>query len=53
MSCSIDAPTGGKVEQFLNEVENGGVMLTEGERYIKDHPASPFRMVKPWDIYVD
>lgn len=53
MISDIEAPPGGKVEHFLNEVENGGVILSEAKRYIKSHPYETLRMTKPWEINVD
>lgn len=53
MLCDIDAPPGGKVEHFLKALEDGGVILSEAEQYIKNHPYGTHRMVKPWDIQVD
>lgn len=53
MFCNIEGHPGGKIDHFLKEVENGGVILSEGERYKKAHPCDPFRMVKPWEINVD
>lgn len=53
MLCDIDAPPGGKVEHFLKELEDGGVILSEAEQYIKNHSYDTHRMVKPWDIQVD
>lgn len=53
MLCDIEATPGGKVDHFLKEVENGGVILSEAERYIKSYPYDQLRMEKPWLIEVD
>lgn len=56
MCSDIEAPAGGKIEQFLREFENGGVLLTEAERYVNHRPYKPseeHRMVKQWEIHVD
>lgn len=53
MISDIEAPPGGKVEHFLKEVENGGVILSEAQRYVKNHPYDTHRMTKPWEINVD
>lgn len=56
MCSDIEAPAGGKIEQFLQELENGGVLLTESERYVNQRPfktSEDQRMVKQWEIHVD
>lgn len=53
MFCDLEGPAGGKIEHFLKEVEKGGVILSEAQRYKKAHPCDAHRMEKPWDIHVD
>lgn len=53
MYCNIEAQEGGKVDSFLKELEDGGVRLQEGERYIKAYPSDQLRMEKSWETYVE
>lgn len=55
MECEAvaEAVPNGKLEKFLNELQNGGVKLTESPRYVKYYAADHRRMDKPWNIKND
>lgn len=48
-----EAPSDGKLERFLKELENNGLKLTESPRYIKYYAADTKRMDRPWLIQND
>lgn len=48
--CNIKPVEGGKVEKFLNEIINAGIILQEPEVYKKPNPWDQFRPEKPWEI---
>lgn len=48
--CNLEAPKGGKVEKFLEEVSKGGVRLEESSVYKKPQPWDLHRPEKPWEV---
>ncbi|XP_077298510.1 mitochondrial ribosomal protein L18 [Arctopsyche grandis] len=51
MRCDIKPIAGGKVEKFLQHLENGGVRLKEEKQIKKEHPLKMTRNEKPWLVH--
>ena len=50
MRCDITGTSDGKIGKFLETLKEGGVVLSEPERFLPHRPWDAERPEKPWDI---